>query len=302
MSGAAVKAGVIGLLRFLPPDVAPPGWGTALVILGMVSALYGVLVGITRTHPKTVLAYSSISQMGVILAVLGMGLSRGDGGAVLPVAFYAAHHTLVKGALFLAVGVAQSSRTRRIWIVLAPAAVLAIGMSGLPPTGGALAKLAVKPVLGDGVVGLLGSLSSAGTALLMIHFLLRLAAIPGSDAGRSGLRLPWLGMAFASVAIPWALYLTVMDGTIAYALSPAVVWPALWPVMLGGAAAFGLRRLRLPDGDFVMLAAKDAARRAGAVGAMMERLDGLLRQWPVAALLVPTVAIVLFALMVLAGP
>ena len=62
--------------------------------------------------PKTVLAYSSISQMGVIAAVLGMGLAAGDQGAALDAAFYAAHHVLVKGALFLAVGVVAATSAR----------------------------------------------------------------------------------------------------------------------------------------------------------------------------------------------
>ena len=40
-----------------------------------VSAFYGVAIGITQKNPKTVLAYSSISQMGVIAAVIGMALA-----------------------------------------------------------------------------------------------------------------------------------------------------------------------------------------------------------------------------------
>ncbi len=110
LSGAAVKAGVIGLIRFLPLDVATPEWGEALVVAGLFSAFYGVAIGITQRNPKTVLAYSSVSQMGVIAAVFGMGLAVGDGDAALFAGFYAAHHTLVKGALFLAVGVAAGDR------------------------------------------------------------------------------------------------------------------------------------------------------------------------------------------------
>ena len=116
LSGAAVKAGVIGLIRFLPFDMALPGWGEFLAIIGLCGAFFGVAVGITHSDPKTVLAYSSISQMGFLAAVLGMGLSAGDAGAALIAALYAAHHVLVKGALFLAVGVghggSESSRYR----------------------------------------------------------------------------------------------------------------------------------------------------------------------------------------------
>ena len=62
LSAAAVKAGVIGLIRFLPFESAHPGWGEALAVLGLFSAFYGVAIGITQQNPKTVLAYSSISQ------------------------------------------------------------------------------------------------------------------------------------------------------------------------------------------------------------------------------------------------
>src|SRR6516225_7782006 len=78
LSGAVVKAGVIGLIRFIPLDHGTPGWGEALAIAGLLSAFYGVAVGITQANPKTVLAYSSISQMGLIAMVVGTGLANSD--------------------------------------------------------------------------------------------------------------------------------------------------------------------------------------------------------------------------------
>ena len=90
LSGSAVKVGVIGLIRFLPFDLAMPDWGDVLVIAGLFSAFYGVVIGITQANPKTVLAYSSVSQMGLLAAALGMGLSAGEkqcrvGGSILRV-------------------------------------------------------------------------------------------------------------------------------------------------------------------------------------------------------------------------
>ena len=101
--------------------------------------------------------------------------------AALDAAFYAAQHVLVKGALFLAVGVVAASSARRLWLGLLPAAVLALSLGGLPLTGGALAKLAVKAPLGNGVVGTLATVSAAGTTLLMLHFLQRLARSNSQD-------------------------------------------------------------------------------------------------------------------------
>ena len=160
-----------------------------------------------RHNPKTVLAYSSISQMGVIAAVLGMGLAAGDQSVALDTAFYAANHVLAKGALFLAVGVVAVTSARRLRPALLLAAVLALGLGGLPLTGGALAKLAVKAPLGDGVVGLLANLSAVGTSLLMLHFLqclARTAPQDGQAAAPAGLAVPWQAMALASVVVSLA--------------------------------------------------------------------------------------------------
>ncbi len=77
LSGAAVKAGVIGFIQFLPLHTALPAWGEALTAAGFVSAFYGVAIGITQSNPKTVLAYSSVSQMGVIAAGTRHGTCRG---------------------------------------------------------------------------------------------------------------------------------------------------------------------------------------------------------------------------------
>jgi formate hydrogenlyase subunit 3/multisubunit Na+/H+ antiporter MnhD subunit len=301
LSGAAVKAGVIGLIRFLPLDVAMPVWGLALVAVGLFSAFYGVAVGITQANPKTVLAYSSVSQMGVIAAVFGMGLAGGGGGGgtALAASFYAAHHILVKGGLFLAVGVAQATSRRRVWTVLVPAAVLALSLAGLPLTGGALAKLAIKGPLGDGVVGLLATLSAVGTTLLMLHFLARLVPMvaPNTAAMAAPARLaaPWLAIALAAVAVPWALYLTIGIGTLADAFSPASLWSSVWPILAGGVLAVGLWRWgarlpRIPEGDLVALA-DGAGGVALAAGEASARLDGLLRQWPVAGVSLLAVAL-----------
>ena len=300
LSGAAVKAGVIGLIRFLPLGTALPEWGEALTAAGLFSAFYGVVVGVTQTNSKTVLAYSSVSQMGQLAAVFGMGLAAGDAGAALAATFYAANHILVKGALFLAVGVAAVTGARRLWPVLLPAAVLALGLGGLPLTGGALAKLAVKAQLGEGVVGVLAALSAVGTTLLMIHFLRRLVqtAAQGSETtGPAGLVSPWLVMTFAALAVPWALYPVTGSGTPIDPLTLDALWAGLWPVLIGAVLAVGLWRWghhlpHVPEGDMVVVY-EGAARAAVTSGEAMERADGYLRRWPVAGLSLLAVVIIL---------
>jgi len=301
LSGAAVKAGVIGLIRFLPLGVAMPQWGEALAAAGLLSAFYGVVVGITQKDPKTVLAYSSVSQMGLLAAVLGMGLAAGQAGTALGTSFSAVHHVLVKGGLFLAVGVAISAGAG-LWRVLIPAAVLAFGLGGLPLTGGALAKLAVKTQLGAGLVATLATISAAGSTLLMLHFLRRLAqTAPRASAATPRYTWPWLIMAVMAVAVPWTLFPEVGSGSSFQVLTPRTLWAAFWPVLIGGALALGLSRWedrlpRVPAGD-VIVAGEAAIRAVLPWGEAIERADAFLRRWPVASLMLLSLAIVLAAAM-----
>lgn len=293
LSGAVVKVGIVGLMRFVPLHDAMAGWGQALAAVGLFTALYGVAIGITQKHPKAVLAYSSVSQMGVIAAVLGMGWSVGDASAALSAAFYASHHVLVKGMLFLTVGlVAATSAPRRMWPLLVVATVLGLGLGGLPLTGGALAKYAVKGPLGDGLAGTLGKVSAAGTTLLILHFAQRLREFAPAQPGEvapAGLWWPWAALALASFVVPWGLYLSVPGGTVGDVLAPAALWAALAPMLAGAAAAWLLRRFgtplpQIPEGDVVRLI--DAAlRRCLAAGPALVRVDALLLRWPVALLL-----------------
>ena len=308
LSGAAVKAGIIGFIRFLPLGVAMPEWGEVLAAAGMFSAFYGVAIGITQENPKTVLAYSSVSQMGLLAAALGMGLAAGGhNNPALGTSFSAAHHILVKGGLFLAIGATAARNRARLWPVMIPAAVLALGLGGLPLSGGMLAKLALKAQLGEGVVGMLATLSAAGSTVLMLHFLYRLMQTTAQDgqALRTGSTWTWLVIACAAVAVPWALYPMAGSGTPVDALAPGTLWASLWPVLLGTLLTVGLwgrrdRLPRVPVGD-VVVAGERAMQAAASLGPVIDRMDGYLRQWPVASLALVALAIILGAAMLAWG-
>ena len=301
LSGAAVKAGVIGLIRFLPFGAALPGWGEALAWAGFVSAFYGVAIGLTQKDPKTVLAYSSISQMGVIAGALGMGLASGDRGAAPDVAFYAANHALVKAALFWTIGAVATLGERRHLPALIVAGLLALSLGGLPLTGGELAKLAVKGAFGDGLAKWGSQASAAASTALMLHFVLRLARTPENRrASASRERIwSWLALAALSMLVPWLMF-PAIGGDLDDALATATLWDAIWPMLIGAALAAGLWALgeplpRIPSGDIVV--AQEAAFRASAppLGAAFERLDWGLRQWPAAGLSLLTIALALAA-------
>lgn len=304
LSGAAVKAGIIGLIRFLPFETALPSWGGLLTTVGLCGAFYGVLIGITQSNPKTVLAYSSISQMGFLAAVLGMGLSAGDSEAGPIAALYGAHHILVKGALFLAVGVAASTGAQRVAIVLVPGALIGLGLAGLPLTGGALAKLAAKAPLGYGLAGVIATWSAAGTTLLMLHFLRRVSLASAQDSRQTApfaLVASWLILAVLCLFLPWAYYSTAGLGSFSDALAPAVVWKTLGPVLVGVGLFLGLRRWfnRLPSvpcGDIVVLG-RGFAQIATACGSAIAKVDCLLRLWTAACLALLVVILALLAAM-----
>jgi formate hydrogenlyase subunit 3/multisubunit Na+/H+ antiporter MnhD subunit len=299
LSGAIVKAGVIGLIRFLPEEGAPAGWGTALVVIGFLTAYWGVVAGLAQRNPKTVLAYSTVSQMGVIGAVLGMGIVLDIGASGLHAAFYALHHMLAKGALFLGVGVALATGPgARRW-VLPLALLLALGFGGLPPTGGALAKAAVKDELGAGIAAACAALSAFGSTLLMLHFVRRLAdaAAPLPERGAPpGLLWPWLGLGGAALALPWLL-LPVAGADAGKMWSVA----AVAPVLLGAALAWPWRRWadrmpELPEGDVLVLARRGAAPRV-ALGRAILRFETVFRPWPAAGLSLLGVVLGLLAAM-----
>ncbi|MCI4680128.1 hypothetical protein K9U39_06985 [Rhodoblastus acidophilus] len=291
LSGAGVKAGVIGLIRFLPLGAPMAGMGEALATLGFLSAFYGVAVGLTQHNPKTILAYSSISQMGVVAAALGLGLAAGAPSAAGDMAFYGANHLLVKAALFLTIGALaarQKSGTEPLsgW-PLALAGALALSLAGLPFTGGALAKLASKAQFVTGWPAFLAALSSIGSAILMTHFVTRLASPTPEGARDTAQETPaalvrfWPALGLGALLLPW--FFAAHPGE---ALKLDKIWDGLWPVATGVALAFGFQRSglsapQIPAGDSIGLYERAFARFV-ALGPDFEWLDARLRQWPAA--------------------
>lgn len=249
LSGLLVKGGLIGWLRFLPDaDEALQPAADILLALGLAGAFLAALAGCLQQRPKTVLAYSTISQMGLLTVPVALLLGgRLEAGTALPViALFAGHHALAKGALFLAVDHWSGKRWRRGLTVL-----LALTIAGLPITGGLLAKAALKSTLIE-PLPLLVTLSSITTSLLLLRALQRLRATaseqppPGTLATCS-----WVILAIAAVSLPWVL----ADGDVrTYALAASGIIDASWPVAVAGLIALlGARHLRftIAEGDLL---------------------------------------------------
>lgn len=279
LSGSMVNAGLLGWLRLFPlGEAALPGWGTAMLGLGLGAAFYGVAVGLVQRDPRTLLAYSSISQMGILTLAVGLGLHAPQAwGSILPaIALYALHHGLAKGTLFLGLGLCGTEdrgQRRRVWVgIWLPALALA----GAPWTSGMVAKLGLKAQAAhaaapwDSLLPLALGASTVATALLMARllYLTRPAAEPAGAAPAADLAWPWAGALAAVALLPWWY---APPG----AAAPAHALGALWPVAVAGAAALAAARWwtapvpAIPAGDVLALLARPWERcRAAARGSL----------------------------------
>ena len=108
MSAAMVNLGIYGVVRFdvqlLGPG--PRWWGVTLLVVGGVSAVYGVLQASVATDLKRLLAYSTTENMGLIILALGAATLFADSGAhsAATIAMTAAMLHLVAHAAFKSLG------------------------------------------------------------------------------------------------------------------------------------------------------------------------------------------------------
>ncbi len=163
-AAAMVKAGVYLVARFAPAFAALPAWRWIVLGAGGATMLLGGYRALRQYDLKLVLAFGTVSQLGLIVLLVGYGTNAT---ALAGLALLGAH-AMFKAALFLVVGVVDSaSGTRDLrclsgvgrdlpWTAAA-GAVAAASMVGLPPTAGYVAKEAA-----------LGALDSTSTAVLVL--------------------------------------------------------------------------------------------------------------------------------------
>ncbi len=273
LSGAMIKAGLIGWVHLLPLGAAPlPGWGTWMIGAGMFAALWAAVVGSAQNHPKTILAYSSISQMGVMTALLGIALADDAlWPAAAPVlAFYAAMHGLAKGALFLGTAVHPHGHYAQL-LRLGGLGLAALAIAGAPPLAGFAAKYALKdlaehaPGIWETLLPLFIGLSSFATAFLLTRFLWAVAteSPPGENSTPPALStgIPWTVAVAAAAAGPFLLNLKhgvaaafppLTAGSLFAALAPITLALAIAALLMHRIAARPHKPL-VPPGDFIVL-------------------------------------------------
>lgn len=150
-SATMVKAGIFLLARLTPALGGTDAWVWILTIVGGVTFVYSALIALRHTDLKAILAYSTVSWLGALVAM--QGIASEAAGNALVVGIIA--HALYKAALFLATGsIDHATGTRQIDRLgnlarLMPftfigAFVALFSMSGLPPVMGFLAKELLK--------------------------------------------------------------------------------------------------------------------------------------------------------------
>ena len=244
LSGVMIKAGLVGWLSVLPlgdPAAGLEAPGQLVIVLGLTGALGAALFGITQRHPKAVLAYSSVSQMGMLTTLVGVGLLEPSLGPPLSVAvvLFAAHHGMTKGALFLGIGISEHPPRLPAWLLWPLLALPALSLTGALASGLA-SKWAFKDVLYEGGHGALVtwlSLAAVGTTLLMTRALWRQWCERGHNLipWRGTMPLAWLLAIVAAMSVP--LWLPVAGGVDAPWPPPDELPGLLWPVGAGLALA-----------------------------------------------------------------
>jgi multicomponent Na+:H+ antiporter subunit A len=206
-SATMVKAGLI-LLLFLFPVCGESGlWTATLVPLGAVTCVWGSWRALGQDDIKLLMAWSTVSQLGLMAITLGLGTDL----AVRAATLYLFAHALFKAGLFLSIGaIDHAAHTRMLpelgglrrrtptlfWVV----ALLCGSMAGLPPFAGFLSKELVlkKLLLADpwvhdvAVLGIV--LGSIGTVAYTARFFLGTFAGEARSEGAAAAHSP--GAAF----------------------------------------------------------------------------------------------------------
>jgi multicomponent Na+:H+ antiporter subunit D len=152
LSGLLIKvSGVYALARiFLNVIGLTPALSTVLMGLGAVSMVAAAFLALGQKDMKRMLAYSSISQVGLVVLGIGIGTPLGIAGGL----FHLFNHALAKGLLFLTSGsVQQATGTRdleamgglakRMPVTAATNLVGSLSIAGVPPLSGFWSKLII---------------------------------------------------------------------------------------------------------------------------------------------------------------
>ncbi|ELY21057.1 NADH:ubiquinone/plastoquinone oxidoreductase [Vreelandella titanicae BH1] len=184
-SATMVKAGIFLMARLHPAIAGSELWSVVVSLVGIITMLYGAWFALMKTDLKGILAFSTVSHLGLITVLLGIGSPM----AILAALFHILNHATFKAALFMSAGIIdhetgtrelkQLGGLKKAMPVTALLTTLAAAsMAGVPLFNGFLSKemffteALATPVLG-GLSWLLPALATLG-GILSVAYSLRL--------------------------------------------------------------------------------------------------------------------------------
>jgi multicomponent Na+:H+ antiporter subunit D len=317
LSALVVKGSFFTLVR-LWFDAMPsvPGYAAAQLIaaLGAAAILFGSVVALRQERLKLLIAYSTLAQIGTLFvmfplafAVTSAQFERGT--ALSGGLLQAISHATAKAAMFLSAGSIYAALGhdriamlggvgRALPMGLGAFAIGGVALIGVPPAGASLAKeLLLRAALETEqwwwavVIEMSGVLTSAYVVLVLVH---ALAPARGGvvlrAAGPRYQEIVALALALISLLlglIAWDAYIPMPHDAFPRLLSLMTLAKTLWTVLAGTALAILLGQWKhRPHASMNGLATIVAPTRRGALalGGRLERIDAILRQWPVAGL------------------
>jgi len=153
LSGITVEIGIYCLIRVIYSVFSAEMFSiigsshTILIVLGVVTLLFGAGMALAQADLKRLLAYSTINQIGIIFIGLGIGTELGLTGAL----FHVLNHAIMKGALFFCAGIMiAEAGTREVQgfsgfgrkqpAITFAFTIASLGMIGIPPVNGFMSK------------------------------------------------------------------------------------------------------------------------------------------------------------------
>mgnify|MGYP000120139296 FL=1 len=184
-SATMVKAGIFLMARLHPAIAGSELWSVIVSLVGMATLLYGAWFALLKTDLKGILAFSTVSHLGLITVLLGIGTPM----AVLAALFHILNHATFKAALFMSAGIIDhETGTRELGrlgglrrampVTAVLTSVAGAAMAGVPLFNGFLSKemffteTLASPVLG-GLSWLMPALATLG-GILSVAYSLRL--------------------------------------------------------------------------------------------------------------------------------
>ncbi|MEN8896902.1 MAG: monovalent cation/H+ antiporter subunit A [Yoonia sp.] len=146
-SATMVKAGIFLMARMWPVLSSTPEWFMIVTTAGLITMILGAVIALFKHDLKSLLAFSTVSHLGLITMLLGTGTAFG----VMAAMFHILNHATFKAALFMSAGIvdheAHTRDIRRLGglrhlmpITFLIATLAALSMAGIPLLNGFLSK------------------------------------------------------------------------------------------------------------------------------------------------------------------